>query len=193
MIKLDQIERVFDRVKTELNTDVLVAGGSIRDYLSKQKSYKDIDVFIRTETPQQFNNYCNQLSKFYGSGTSLSTEQIEPADYRSNPSIVEVVNFKIRFGTDLQLVGVRAAGPNFSDGVFKSFDFNINCSGFNENGIVDTPEAKLDRATKTFTIRNVFSGHQLVRLIEKYKRLTETKYPNFKLGYTKSAFHDHHS
>jgi len=191
MINLNQVERVFNRVKETLNTDVLVAGGSIRDYLSNKKTYKDLDIFIRTDELLHFQEQCNKLSKYYGLSQSLSNKQLETPDYRNNPAIVEVVNFKIRFGMDLQLVGVRNAGVNFPKGVFSSFDFNINCCGYNETGIVDTPEAKMDRLTKTFTIRNVYSGHQLVRLIDKYKRLTETKYPNFKLAYTQGAFHDH--
>lgn len=190
MIKLTSLEAVFAQVHNAVKSDTLLAGGAIRDYLSNKSSYKDIDVFIQSETVYEFEEKCSNLESFFGKGKTLSKEQIEtPKEYRENPSIVKVKTFQCRFGTELQIVGVRNTLSDFPQSVFKSFDFAINCCGLNETGIIDTPQAQADRVNQTFTLQNVWSPNQLIKLIDKYKRLTEQKYAGYQLAYIPEAFH----
>lgn len=191
MIKLEPLRQLHEQIHKGAGLECLIAGGSIRDYLSGRKSFKDIDVFLKCENKEDFFFKLNQLEKFFGK--PKNPETLAKDEYNSEdtaPPIIGVANYKIRFDTDLQIVGFKTTAEKpFTTQVFESFDFLINCCGLNETGIIDTAEAKADRLSLAFTIQNVWSANQLIKIIHKYERLEKEKYNGYRLFYQKGAFH----
>lgn len=190
MINLRSITNVYNQINNVVDTNVLVAGGCIRDYLCNQPSYKDIDVFIQCEGRQDFFSKLDKLKPVFGLPHNPDSLEQEYNSTDCAPPILGVADFKCRIDTCLQIVGFKISkNIEFSSAVFNSFDFSVNCCGLDTTGIIDTPEAKTDRRCNTFTLKNVWSGKQLLKVIDKYKRLSSTKYKNWEFNYKQDAFH----
>lgn len=190
-MNLQLIKRVQAQISDTLGLNALVAGGCIRDHLCNKSNYKDIDVFIPVTDYDDFTEKINKLSPRFGEGKVVGEVHTYEGGVPDTP-LIGVREYTVRFSTPLQIVGQKYTGEasGFHEAVFNRFDFGINCCGLDSHTIIDMPYARFDRANHSITILNIWSPLQLVKAIDKYKRLTETKYRGWILNYYNGAFHN---
>lgn len=189
MIKPAVFENLYYSVKKFLpnNNELIIAGGCLRDYFNNRSSFKDVDFFVDCNR-KDFELFTSNLSKTYGEGKNIDNPSIV---YDGVRHLVGVKEFSFRFGTPFQIIGIQREFRktcSFEKEVLKTFDLSINCSYYNGTEFVETSEARLDRDCLTMTIKTCRTGTELVKVVDKFKRLKENKYPEFSLHFTGESF-----
>lgn len=192
MIKAKIISNLYDQVRKlipEVN-EIFIGGGCIRDYFNECSSFKDIDFFVEAKDRTEAESILKKVRTVFGKEENLSKEEFE--QYENFRNIINVSEFKFRFNSPFQLIFIKRINKNlpFTEEVFSTFDFNINCSYYNHiDGFRETKESNLERLRKSFTIRICYNnGSELQKIVAKFNRLQESKYKDYTLYYNKDSF-----
>ena len=192
MIKAQIISNLYDQVRKlipEVN-EIFIGGGCIRDYFNECSSFKDIDFFVEAEDRTEAESILEKVRTVFSREENLSKEEFK--QYENFRNIINVSEFKFRFNSPFQLIFIRRLNKKipFTEEVFSTFDFNINCSYYNDkDGFKETNESNTDRNQRSFTIRTCYNnGSELQKIVAKFNRLQESKYKDYTLFYNKDSF-----
>lgn len=213
MIKASILENLYKNVRTLIPKDceLIIAGGCIRDYFNERSSFKDVDFFLSCENREHYLHVLESLTDTFGKGKCIDkNDEINDEQYENFRNLLGVQEYTFRFGTPFQIIGIQKLNSNgpppqlrgllgpewgrraelgFAKEVLSTFDFDINCSYYDGNSFIETDEAKVDRYSMMFSIKTCRNnGLELIKVIDKFKRLSETKYKNYSLNFTKDSF-----
>lgn len=192
MIKPQIITNLYNQVRKLIpeENEIFIGGGCIRDYFNSCSSFKDVDFFVEAEDRDEAEFILEKVRTLFGKEENLSKEEFE--QYENFRNIINVSEFKFRFNSPFQLIFIKRIIKKipFTEEVFSTFDFNINCSYYNhKEGFQETNDSCINRLQKSFTIRTCYNdGRDLEKLVSKFLRLKEQKYKDFTLLYEKKAF-----
>lgn len=194
MIKASILENLYKNVRTLIPKDceLIIAGGCIRDYFNERSSFKDVDFFLSCENRGHYLHVLESLTDTFGKGKCIDkNDEINDEQYENFRNLLGVQEYTFRFGTPFQIIGIQKLNSKlgFTKEVLSTFDFNINCSYYDGNSFIETDEAKVDRYGREFSIKTCRNnGLELIKVVDKFKRLSETKYKNYSLNFTKDSF-----
>lgn len=119
----------------------IIAGGAVRDFLLHEEP-KDIDVFMAKQAP---NSFLNSNENFY----DLLENDEDSSEYQGVKNLANVYRGEL-YGFTVDVIEMEKFDPAEIVG---DFDYAIHRSWF-DGQIHETPEAMLDRMTRSATLLN---------------------------------------